>query len=149
MLTLLAGILTAGAAETNVPPIVAHIIEADTATVIQLPDGLDERLQFIEPVKGPNGPVKPRNGMAGYRIQVFSDGNVRTAKNGARTREMTVASRFPQYRTYKIYSAPYWRVHVGDFKTQTEANEAAARLRSAFPFASEIRVVRSRINVVD
>ena len=131
------------------PAIVAHIIEADTTTVIEMPDALSERLNYEEP-KTDENVGRPRNGMAGYRVQVFSDNNIRTAKNEARSKEMTVASRFPQYRTYKKYSAPYWRVHVGDFRTQREAQAAAEDMRKAFPaFGKEIRVVRDRINIVD
>ena len=149
LLAFIPALLTAlpAAADDQAPDIVAHIIEADTTTVIQLPDGLDDRLRYTEPVKEP---VKAHNGMAGYRIQVFSDNNVRTAKNEARKKEMTVAARFPQYRTYRIYSAPYWRVRVGDFRTNADAEAAAQALRSAFPaFSREIRVVKDRINVVD
>lgn len=152
ILTLTAGSIRALAENgepTDTPPIVARILEADTSTVILLPEGLSERLQYTEPVK-PENTGRPRNGVAGFRVQVFSDNNIRTAKNEARNKEMTVASRFPQYRTYKIYSAPYWRVRIGDFRTQREAEAAAADLRRAFPaFGKEIRVVRDRVNIVD
>lgn len=137
-------------AETSVPAIVTHIMEADTTMVIAMPDELSKRLIFDESKPDENPGNRQRNGMAGFRVQVFSDNNIRTAKNEARSKEMTVASRFPQYRTYKKYSAPYWRVHVGDFRTQREAQAAAAEMRKAFPsFGKEIRVVRDRINIVD
>lgn len=139
-----------GAASEAEPEIVKHILEADTSTVIVMPDELSRRLMFDDTKPEDNTVTRPRNGMAGYRVQVFSDNNIRTAKNEARSKEMTVASRFPQYRTYKKYSAPYWRVHVGDFRTQREAQAAADEMRRAFPsFGKEIRVVRDRINIVD
>lgn len=148
-------LLAAAASPTHgaepVPPIVTHITEADTAIVISMPEGLARRLNQAEPEKTEEeGPARQRNGVAGWRVQVFSDNNIRTAKNEARSKEMTVASRFPQYRTYKKYSAPYWRVHVGDFRTQREAQAAADEMRRAFPsFGKEIRVVRDRITIVD
>lgn len=84
----------------------------------------------------------------GYRVQVYSDNNVRTAKNAARSKQRSVASRFPAYRTYVTFNSPYWRLKVGDFRTMQEANEAAEELKRAFPESSkEIRVVRDRINV--
>lgn len=131
-------------------PIIVSI-EADSVSSVTMPDALMERLQ---PHEGePEGPAehsKPRNGMPGWRVQVFSDNNPRTAKNEARAKEQTIASKFPQYRTYKRYQAPYWRLHVGDFRSQAEAQNAAADLRRAFPnFAREIRVVKARINVVE
>ena len=86
--------------------------------------------------------------IVGFRVQVFSDNNPRTAKNEARTKQRSISSRFPQYRTYVTYTSPYWRLKVGDFRSQNEANEAAEELRRQFPsYSKEIRVVRDRINV--
>ena len=88
--------------------------------------------------------------MAGFRVQVFSDNNARTAKNEARSKQRTISSRFPQYQTYVMYTSPYWRLKVGDFRTQQEANNAADELRKAFPaYSKEIRVVRDRVNIND
>lgn len=84
---------------------------------------------------------------SGWRIQVFSDSNQRSAKGEARAKSRNISSRFPQYRTYVTYNSPYWRLRVGDFKSQSEANEAADEIKQAFPsYAKEIRVVRDRIN---
>jgi len=132
-------------------PIVTSI-EADTANAVVMPEGLMQRLQPGAEPEEPDDAVQrqPRTHAAGYRVQVFSDNNARTAKNEARKRGATVASRFPQYRTYRKYSAPYWRLRVGDFRTQSQAESAAAELRRAFPaFSKEIRVVRDRINLND
>ncbi|MDE7238043.1 MAG: SPOR domain-containing protein [Paramuribaculum sp.] len=53
-------------------------------------------------------------------------------------------------RTYVTYNSPYWRLRVGDFRTQAEAAAAAEELRQAFPrSAKEIRVVRDNINSVN
>ncbi|MCM1111078.1 MAG: SPOR domain-containing protein [Clostridium sp.] len=86
--------------------------------------------------------------MAGFRVQVFSDNNPKTAKNEARSKQRAIASRFPQYRAYVSFNSPYWRLKVGDFRTQQEAQEAAEELKQAFPASGkEIRVVRDRINL--
>ena len=91
-------------------------------------------------------PVSGR--MAGFRVQVFSDNNARTAKNEARSKQRIISSRFPQYQTYVMYTSPYWRLKVGDFRTQQDANAAADELRRAFPaYSKEIRVVRDRVTV--
>lgn len=97
---------------------------------------------------------KPRTGAisktAGYRVQVYSDGNQRTAKAETQRKAAAVSRRFPNMRTYASYSAPFWRLRVGDFRTRREAEEAAASLKSAFPaYRNEIRVVRDRINARD
>lgn len=158
-MTLVALVLSAvcgitASAKVPTAPIVVSICEADTANAVIIPDALMERLspaQAEEKEKEEetttDQPKQQRtSGQAGWRVQVFSDNNVKTAKNEARVKEQTVLRRFPQYRVYKKYSAPYWRVRVGDFKTQNAANAAAAEMRKAFPkFAKEIRVVRDRI----
>lgn len=93
--------------------------------------------------------VQTTGRMGGYRIQVFSDNSSRTAKGEARTRARNISSQFPDYQTYVVYNSPYWRLRVGNFKTNEEAQTAAEELRMAFPsYAREIRVVRDRI-VVD
>lgn len=87
--------------------------------------------------------------MGGYRIQVFSDNNSRTAKGEARARARNISAQFPDYQTYVVYNSPYWRLRVGNFRTNEDAQTAADELRMAFPsYAREIRVVKDRI-VVD
>lgn len=92
-------------------------------------------------------PTKHATGkMGGYRIQVFSDSNPSTAKAEARARARNINARFPQFGTYVVYSSPYWRLRVGNFRTQDEANAAAHELKDAFPsYSREIRVVKDRI----
>lgn len=79
---------------------------------------------------------------------MFSDNNTRTAKTEANSKQRIISSRFPQYQTYVMYTSPYWRLKVGDFRTQQEATAAADELRKAFPaYSKEIRVVRDRVNI--
>lgn len=95
---------------------------------------------------------KPRNTRAGkavgYRVQVFADNNARTAKTEARQRERAISQAFPEYGTYVSYASPYWRLRVGDFRSQYEADKAATEIKRQFPrYAREVRVVRDRVNV--
>ncbi len=81
----------------------------------------------------------------GFRIQVYNDnaGGKAEAQNRART----IAMKFPQYRTYITYNAPTWRLRIGDFKNQREAQEAISRVRAAFPqYARQMVVVRDNVN---
>jgi hypothetical protein len=83
----------------------------------------------------------------GFRIQAYSD-NQSTAKAAAQQRARDIAMKFPQYRSYISYKAPSWRLRIGDFKTQKEAQEALRRIKSVYPkFAREMVIVRDRINV--
>ncbi len=130
----------------NHPTIIDHIEAAGKMTV-DMPDALLERIRFVAEKED----VKPVTGkMGGYRIQVFSDNNARTAKSEARTRARNISAQFPQYPTYVVYSSPYWRLRVGNFRTQEDANQAAHELKEAFPrYSKEIRVVRDRVVIGD
>lgn len=83
----------------------------------------------------------------GYRIQVFSGNNARTAQADAESRAAMIRDQFPDVATYVIYDAPYWRLRVGDFTTYEEAAATLSNLKRAYPsFAREMRLVRDRIN---
>ena len=84
----------------------------------------------------------------GFRIQAYTDNNARTAKAAAQQRARDIAMKFPQYRSYISYKAPSWRLRIGDFKTQREAQAALQRIKSVYPkFAREMVIVRDRRNV--
>lgn len=84
----------------------------------------------------------------GFRIQAYSDNNHKTAKAAAQQRARDIAMKFPQYRSYISYKAPSWRLRIGDFKTQREAQAALQRIKSVYPkFAREMVIVRDRINI--
>ncbi len=138
-------------ADESTTTIVDHITIGTTNTVEQ-PEALLQRLfPVVEDTAEEEKEeiVRPTSGrMAGYRVQVFSDNNIRTAKSEANSKQRVISSRFPQYQTYVMYTSPYWRLKVGDFRTQQEANAAAEELRKAFPsYSKEIRVVRDRVNI--
>lgn len=95
-----------------------------------------------------DAPSAPMRKVAGYRVQIFSDNNARTAKDEAESKARLVAEKFPRYSTYVVYSSPYWRLKLGDFRTRDEAEVAATEIKRKFPeFAREIRVVRDRVNL--
>ena len=149
-------ILTALAsnADVNTPVTIVDHITTGNDNIINQPEQLTRRLFpviGVEETELKEEVQRPVDGrMAGFRVQVFSDNNARTAKNEARSKQRTISSRFPQYQTYVMYTSPYWRLKVGDFRTQQEANNAADELRKAFPaYSKEIRVVRDRVNIND
>ena len=121
---------------------------------IDIPDSILEDILKEEKKKttGERQLVPGINKMSGYRIQVFSDGrNQHSLESRARARGSAIVARFPKYRgqVYTFSSAPNWYARVGNFRSQGEAAAALAELKRAFPqFASEMRVVRSRIVVV-
>lgn len=120
------------------------------------PDALEARLRKTVNVEDSvtSGNIEQKAGrvrkMGGYRVQIYSDNNARTAKNEARTKERAIAGAFPDMATYVIYDSPYWRLRVGDCRSRAEADELAEEIKKAFPaYKAEITVVRDRINAVN
>ncbi|SFV32698.1 SPOR domain-containing protein [Thermoflavifilum thermophilum] len=64
----------------------------------------------------------------GYRVQVISTDD-RERANQVRA---LLLQRFPQYRAYLQYHAPYFRVRVGDFLNQEDAIPLRDTLREIF-----------------
>lgn len=130
----------------------ATIIEHITATggnTVTMPAALRDRItpeMTANPVT--DRPTSTSTVSGGYRIQVFSDSNPRTAQAEARSKSANISSKFPAIRTYVTYDAPYWRLRVGDFTTYEDAADALSALKEAFPsYRRELRIVRDHINV--
>ncbi len=139
--------------ETQASITIIDHLQADSIITVELPEGLEERLvrqegaaeSAVASSETKTGTTPTR--AAGYRVQVYSDGNSRTAKAEASARARNISARLPQYRTYVVYTSPYWRLKVGDFRTQADAQAAADEIRHAFPaYSKEVRVVRDRIS---
>jgi len=136
---------------TTVTTIADHINASGVATVTQ-PAKLNARLVAVAAGKTKTDAetAAPARAVGGYRIQLFSGNNARTAKNEATRRAAAVDAQFPEYATYVNYDAPYWRLKVGDFRNYEEASAALSRLKAAMPsYAREMRVVRDRITPRD
>ena len=126
-------------------------IEESGFITINIPEGLNAILSFNEQDAknvDENAVESTRvSSKIGYRVQVFDDNNVRTAKTAAQERKNMIESRFPEFHGYIQFNSPYWRVKVGDFRTRSEAEAAMGAIRAAFPsIGSQLRVVRDKIN---
>lgn len=126
--------------------------ESEGQILIDAPDDLlDILLANPETKKNHSGSGLKSHQSVGYRIQVFSDGrNQHSLESRAKARGAAITSKFPKYRgqVYSFSSSPNWYTRVGNFRSQGEANQALAELKRAFPqFASEMRVVKSKINL--
>lgn len=121
--------------------------EQGTVTVTQ-PRELDRITGRFDAQEAARKGVHSKRGM-GYRIQVFSDNNMRTAKANAEYRKRTIEAQMPELRAYLTFESPYWRVRVGDFRSQSEAAAAMRQLKETFPaFANDFRLVRERVNTL-
>lgn len=127
-------------------PDVIENIEANSKVIIKQDPKLDklinDHVNRKEEVSGPySGP--------GYRVQVFSSNAQRTAKDEAYNIERRLRSAFPGYGVYRIYSSPFWKVRIGDFRSLAEARAFRSELIKAFPeYSRETYTVReSKVTV--
>ncbi|MDE6577282.1 MAG: SPOR domain-containing protein [Muribaculaceae bacterium] len=120
---------------------------------IDIPQNILDLILRQSAKKDPNAGMKNGiNKLAGYRIQVFSDGrNQSTLEARAKARGSAILAKFPKYRgqVYTYSSSPNWYTRVGNFRTNAEANAALTEMKRAFPnFASEMRIVKCQIVVI-
>lgn len=79
----------------------------------------------------------------GYRVQIYSNNNARKAKSEAFALEEKVAEKFPDIKCYVTYSAPFWKVRLGDFSNYSEAVVFSQKVKNELPeLASEIIVTK-------
>lgn len=127
--------------------------ESNGNVIIDIPPALLEIILHNTAPRPTGKEIRPGiNKMAGYRIQVFSDGrNQHTLEARAKARGSAILARFPKYRgqIYTYSSSPNWYTRVGNFRNQQEAAQALEELKRSFPnYASEMRVVKCQIVVI-
>ena len=82
-----------------------------------------------------------RKNMPGFRIQVINT----TDRNKVFAAKAKVYQEFPDLKPYLLYQAPNYKLKVGNFKTQEEAEEMQKQLERLFP--SGTYVIRDIIEV--
>jgi hypothetical protein len=80
------------------------------------------------------------NGIQGYRVQIFF-GSDRKAANEARTKFLQL---YPETEAYLVYQQPNFKVRVGDFRNQLEAQ---AIYRSSLTQFETVFIVPDKINL--
>src|ERR1700744_2756615 len=70
-----------------------------------------------------------RRNVPGFRIQVMNTPD----RNKAYEAKAKVYQEFPDWKPYLLYQAPNYKLRVGDFKTEEEANAALQQLSRLFP----------------
>lgn len=97
----------------------------------------------IEEEKGTKHFVLP-----GYRIQVFSGNNQRSSKDEAFGKQGQIIKSYPNIPTYVSYTAPFWRLRVGDFLSYEEAYDMMHKLTTSFPtFKKEIFIIKEDVRI--
>lgn len=91
--------------------------------------------------------IKPQM-ISGYRVQVFSTNIQRTGKLEAFKVEKQILEAFPDAAIYIGYISPSWKVRVGDFNSQAQAQSFRNELVEALPsLRSQMYVVPDQIIV--
>ena len=85
--------------------------------------------------------LETRRHVPGFRIQVINTPD----RNKVNAAKIKVYQDFPDWKPYLIYQAPNYKLRVGDFKTEDEANAAMQQLSRLFP--SGLYVIRDIIEV--
>lgn len=120
--------------------------------IIEQPKALSSRMQHSSSASNEDeshdiGNHGNNNKSVGYRVQIYSDNNQRTARAEAQRRANAVHAHFPQYKVHVVFQSPYWRVKIGDFRSRSQAEETIEDLRQKLPaYGKEMRVIRDHIN---
>lgn len=114
-------------------PIIKSIEEANATSTSNITIQQDERIDslmnhYIDRKAVSGSYVGP-----GYRVQVFSSNDYRTAKGNATQIENQLRSAFPEYQVYMTYNSPFWKVRIGDFKSAEDAQKLRSQIIKTFP----------------
>jgi len=82
-----------------------------------------------------------RRNVPGFRIQVMNSPD----RNKVYAAKVKVYEQFPDLKPYLFYQAPNYKLKVGNFKTQEEADQALQQLSRLFP--SGLFVIRDIIEI--
>ena len=85
----------------------------------------------------------------GYRIQVYSGNNQRVSRDEAQAVQNNFKELYPDFETPEIkYTAPFWRVYLGNFRSYEEAYVMLRDLRLKFPkIRNELYIVEDDIRL--
>ena len=87
--------------------------------------------------------------VSGYRIQVFSGNNQRESKDEADSKQQQIRNLYGDVSTYVTFTAPFWRLRVGDYTTYEEAYSMMHKLTESFPaFKKEIQITREDVRIL-
>jgi hypothetical protein len=86
-----------------------------------------------------------KNGMEGYRIQIFFDSG-----NNSKTKAQSVyegfKAKYPDVRAYLSFKSPNYKVRVGDFRTRLDAQRFLNDIIFEYPNAW---IIADQINLPD
>jgi hypothetical protein len=75
----------------------------------------------------------------GFRVQIFSGAD----RNMANSAQAKFQEKYPEIRTYISYHDPFFKVHIGDFRTRLEAEKMVQELKYSF---TGLFIISEKIN---
>ena len=120
---------------------VAIMAQTDTAGIVVHKDARVDQLIHRQMEINEETTRDSRRSMPGFRIQVISS----TDRNKVFAAKTKIYQQFPDLKPYLLYQPPYYKLRVGNFKTQPEAEEFEKQLSSLFP--NGLYVIRDTIEV--
>lgn len=82
-----------------------------------------------------------RRNVAGFRLLILTSND----RNKVTEAKLKVYKNFPELKAYVVYQAPYYKLRVGNFKDQKEANDYLKKVELYFP--TGVYVIRDIIEV--
>ena len=129
-------------AEDSIPRIISHM--EGKVTVVQ--DSAITRLMLDKQ----NGIERKQVEIQGYRVQVFSSNRQQTAKSEAFRVQKLVEDSGLETEIYVQYNPPFWKVRLGNFRTQEEAQLFKEEVIRTLPeLQGDTYPVRDKIKVIE
>ena len=86
--------------------------------------------------------------ISGFRVQIYSSNSQQTAKAEAFELEKKILEEDLEVEVHVLYTPPFWKVRLGDFRTRDKANLLKAEIIKRFPeLQGDTYVVRDQITV--
>jgi hypothetical protein len=95
----------------------------------------EEIAELVEKHKKINAEKKQMNG---YRVQIYSVSGVKSREKAQEVLDK-FTEQYPDGIAYIVYSAPYYRVRLGDFRTQIEALYYLQSIVDVYPYAFPVK----------
>jgi len=102
---------------------------ADTSGVVVLKDPRIDQLVRKQIEINEVTTRESRRFVPGFRIQVINS----TDRSKVFAAKAKVYDQFPDWKPYLLYQSPNYKLRVGNFKTQEEAQDALKQLSRLFP----------------
>lgn len=117
--------------------------QMDTSGVVVTKDPRIDTLVRKQIAANDQATRESRRNVPGFRIQVMNTPD----RNKIYDAKAKVYEQFPDWKPYVLYQAPNYKLRVGDFKTEDEAQAALQQLQQSKLFPQGMYVIRDIIEL--